>query len=141
MQGSWYIQTSKVEVFMKGLSAKRVKIKIGNLWQPPILHILLTEEDGVIVARCLDFTVSSHGDNEEDAIIALAGAIKEYILAAIEQDAINLIYDPASPKYWRMFNEIEARRSVTTLKRSINKTLKDFNFEVIQKSTPEIIYA
>ena len=27
------------------------------------LHILLTEEDSVIVARCLDFSVSSHGEN------------------------------------------------------------------------------
>ena len=32
------------------------------------LHILVTQEDGAIVARCLDFSVSSHGDDERQII-------------------------------------------------------------------------
>jgi len=46
---------------MKTLKAMRIKIKIGDLWVSPNLHVLLTKEDDVIVVRCLDFTVSSHG--------------------------------------------------------------------------------
>ena len=35
---------------MKGIKAERIKVKIGNLWERPLLHVLLTEEDDVIVA-------------------------------------------------------------------------------------------
>ena len=88
---------------MKGLRAQRIHVKIGTLWESPLLHILLTQEDQVIVARCLDFRVSSHGEDEQDALQALAEVIKEYILTAIENDAIETIIDPAHGKYWRMF--------------------------------------
>ena len=50
---------------MKSIKAERIKIKIGGLWESPSLHVLLTKEDGVIVARCLDFTVSSHGEDQK----------------------------------------------------------------------------
>ena len=58
---------------MKPLKVLTGTIKsLRNLY----LHILLTEEDGVVVARCLDFSVSSHGDNEEDALASLSDSIK-----------------------------------------------------------------
>ena len=50
---------------MKGSRAHRIKIGVGDLWESPILHILLTREEDVVVARCLDFTVSAHGKNEK----------------------------------------------------------------------------
>ncbi len=50
------------------------------------LHILLTEEDGVIVARCLDFSVSSHGKNEEDALASLSGSIADYVVYAVGRE-------------------------------------------------------
>ena len=56
------------EVDMKGLRAYRIEIKVGKLWESPPLHILLTKEDEVVVARCLDFTVSSHGNDEKTAL-------------------------------------------------------------------------
>ena len=97
---------------MKGIKAERIKVKIGNLWESPLLHVLLTEEDNVIVARCLDFTVSSHGNDEDDALHSLAEAIKEYVLTAIEDNAIDTILDPAHSKYWRLFNELELKQSI-----------------------------
>ena len=36
---------------MKSLKAKRIKINIGNLWETPLLHILFSREDEVIVAQ------------------------------------------------------------------------------------------
>ncbi|MDY7036484.1 MAG: hypothetical protein SV375_10050 [Thermodesulfobacteriota bacterium] len=54
---------------MKRMKALRMKITVGKLWESPILHILLTKEDDVIVARCLDFTVYSHCKDEKDALI------------------------------------------------------------------------
>ncbi len=95
---------------MKALKAMRTKIKIGDLWVSPKLHVLLTKEDDVFVARCLDFTVSSHGEDEEDAIKSLAEAIQEYILTSIENSGTENLYDPAHNKYWRMFNELEAKQ-------------------------------
>jgi len=108
---------------MKTLAAKRVKLKIGRDWETPYLHILLTREEDVVVARCLDFTVSSHGHDEEGAIESLAEAIGEYIRSAIEDDSIRQIYDPAYGKYWRMFNEEVARDTGKQLTRSLQKSL------------------
>ncbi len=92
---------------MQGLRAQRIKITIGSLWESPPLHILLTREEGLVVARCLDFTVSSHGENEPEAILAVAESVKEYLLSAAENQAFDTIFDPAQGKYWRMFNELD----------------------------------
>ena len=128
-------------VFMKSLKAERIRIKIGDKWESPELHILLTQENDVVVARCLDFTVSSHGTDIKDALNSLAESIKEYILTAIENDAINTIYDPAHGKYWRMFNEQETRYSVGKMKRSLRKSLKSISYQNMEQSPAEISYA
>jgi len=94
---------------MKGLRAYRIEIKVGKLWESPPLHILLTKEDEVVVARCLDFTVSSHGNDEKTALKSLADSVKEYVLTAVENDAVDTVFDPANGKYWRLYNELEAR--------------------------------
>ncbi|MBW2004410.1 MAG: hypothetical protein JRI72_07310 [Deltaproteobacteria bacterium] len=126
---------------MKGIRAHRIKIKVGKLWETPILHILLTKEDDVIVSRCLDFTVSSHGKDESEALNSLADSIKEYVLTAVENDAIDTIFDPANSKYWRMYNELETKQSNSNLKRTLKKSIKSISNESIQKSTAEISYA
>jgi len=105
------------------------------------VHILLTKEDDVIVSRCLDFTVSSHGKDESEALNSLADSIKEYVLTAVENDAIDTIFDPANSKYWRMYNELETKQSNSNLKRTLKKSIKSISNESIQKSTAEISYA
>ena len=126
---------------MKGMRAHRIKIKLGNLWESPILHILLTKEDDVIVSRCLDFTVSSHGKDEKEALNSLADSIKEYVLTAVENNSIDTIFDPAHSKYWRMYNELEAKQSSSKLKKTLKQSFKSVSNENIQKSTAEIRYA
>ena len=126
---------------MKSLKAERIRIKIGDKWESPELHILLTQENDVVVARCLDFTVSSHGTDIKNALNSLAESIKEYILTAIENDAINTIYDPAHGKYWRMFNEQETKYSVGKMKRSLRKSLKSISYQNMEQSPAEISYA
>jgi len=126
---------------MKGMRAHRIKIKVGNLWESPILHILVTKEDDVIVSRCLDFTVSSHGKDEKDPLEALADSIKEYVLTAVENNSIDTIFDPAHSKYWRMYNELEAKQSSSKLKRTLKRSFKSVSNENIRKSNAEISYA
>ncbi|TET78557.1 MAG: hypothetical protein E3J41_04325 [Candidatus Cloacimonadota bacterium] len=126
---------------MKGMKAKRMKFKIGTLWESPVLHILLTKENEVVVARCLDFTVSCHGKDEKDALKGLTDSIKEYVLTAVENNAIDTIFDPAHGKYWRMFNELETKQSSRSLKMSIKKSLASVSNENLQQSTAEINYA
>jgi len=126
---------------MKGIKAHRIIIKVGKLWETPILHILLTKEDDVIVARCLDFTVSTHGKDEKDALKSLADSVKEYVLTAVENDAIDAIFDPANGKYWRMYNELEAKLSISKLKRSLKKSFKPVSSKKISESPAEISYA
>ena len=126
---------------MKSIKAERIKIKIGDLWESPSLHVLLTKEDDVIVARCLDFTVSSHGENQKVALKSLADSIKEYVLTALENNAINTIFDPAHGKYWRMYNELEAKQVMSNLKRSLAKSMSSFPQERIKQSVTEISYA
>ncbi len=126
---------------MKSLKAERIIIKLGNIWESPELHILVTREDNVIVARCLDFTVSSHGMDIKDAVNSLAESIKEYILTAMENDAAQTIFDPAHSKYWRMFNEKEAKQTVGKLKRSLRKSSGSILHKSMEQSPAEIHYA
>ena len=126
---------------MKSLKAERIKIKIGDVWESPELHVLLTQENDVVVARCLEFTVSSHGTDTKDALNSLADAIKEYILTAVEKDAINTIFDPAHGKYWRMFNEQETKNSVGKIKRSLKKSLRSISYKNMERLPAQINYA
>ena len=80
---------------------------------------MLTREDDVIVARCLDLTVSSHGNDEGEAINSLTEAVKETILSAIENNVVGEIYDPTHSKYWRMFNEAGAEHRTDQLRSKI----------------------
>ena len=125
---------------MKGIKARRIKIKIGEIWETPTLHILLIKEDDVIVARCLDFSISSHGNDEKEALKSLADAVKEYLLASSENNAVDTIFDPANGKYWRMYNELESKQSVNNFKRSLKKSFKYFSCEKISESPAEISY-
>ncbi len=126
---------------MKTLKAIRIKIKIGELWVSPALHVLLTREDDVFVTRCLDLTVSSHGQNEKDALRSLAESIKEYILTAIEKSNIENIYDPAHNKYWIMFNEQETKQLHKSFKRSLSKSVLMESPEKFEQLTAEVTYA
>jgi hypothetical protein len=126
---------------MKSLKAERIRIKIGDLWESPSLHVLLTKEDDVVVARCLDFTVSSHGETQKTALKSLADSIKEYVLTALENNAINTIVDPAHSKYWRMYNELEAKQVMSNLKRSLAQSMSSLPQERIKQSVTEISYA
>ena len=126
---------------MKAIKAVRAKFKINDLWESPALHILLTREDNVIVARCLDFTVASHGNDEREAINAITGAVNEYILSALENNVINAIFDPAHGRYWRMFNELEAKQVNTQLKRSLKKSVSAILQNESTRSTIEISHA
>lgn len=125
---------------MKGLKARRVKIKVGNLWETPALHILLTKEDDVTVARCLDFTVSSHGKDEKEALKSLADSVKEYVLTAVENNTVHTISDPANGKYWRMYNELESKQSTDKLKRSLRKSFKSLTDKELSELSTEITY-
>ncbi len=125
---------------MKHLDAKRAKIRIGDFLEFPLLHILLSEEDGLIVARCLDFRVSSHGRHEEQAIAALAEAIKEYVLTAIENGSTYSLYDPARQKYWQAYRDIEKQKSISLLN-NITSSFGQDRVQAIHKATPELIYA
>jgi len=71
----------------------------------------------------------------------LADSIKEYVLTAVENDAIDTIFDPAHGKYWRMYNELEAKQSMSSLKRSLKKSFKTVSYQNIQQSTAELNYA
>ena len=126
---------------MKAIKAIRAKFKVNKLWESPTLHILLTREDDVIVARCLDLTVSSHGNDESDAINSLTEAVKETILSAIENNVIGEIYDPAHSKYWRMFNEAEAKQINSQLQKTLKKSVSEILENKLAHTTVEISHA
>ena len=126
---------------MKAIRAIRAKLKVNDIWESPALHILLTPEDNVMVARCLDFTVASHGNDEREAMKALTEAVNEYVLSALENDIINAIYDSAHSRYWRMFNELEARQANLQLKRSLKKSVSAILQNKSTQSTIEISHA
>ena len=61
--------------------------------------------------------------------------IKEYILTAVENDAVDNIFDPAHGKYWRMFNELETRQ----LKRSLKRCLVLFPARILLNLQPRYL--
>lgn len=126
---------------MKGISARRIKVKLGDVWESPNLHILFTREDEVVVARCLDFTISSHGENEKEALESLGTALKEYLLTAVEDNAMDILYDSAQNKYWRMFNDLEVKTNIDDLKKSLNKSINFFTFDSVKEIRLDISYA
>lgn len=97
---------------------KPIKALVGSIKNIPDihLHILLTEEGDVIVARCLDFSVSSHGINEEDALVALSDSIKDYLDYALKRGALNEIVDPEDDVLWGIYRKIEMQNESLTIK-------------------------
>lgn len=126
---------------MKTIGARRVTFRVGDFWESPVLHILLTKEDKVVVARCLDFTVSAHGQDEKDAMKSLTEVIKEYVITAVENDAIESIYDSAHSKYWRTYNDIESRQVGTKVKKTLKNSYATLSKKEFQQTTAEINYA
>jgi hypothetical protein len=84
---------------------------------------------------------TTHGEAQKDALKSLADSIKEYVLTALENRGINTIFDPAHGKYWRMYNELEAKQVMSKLKKSLGRTLKSIPHKNIEKSITEISYA
>ncbi len=97
---------------------KPIKALVGSIKNIPDLHlhILLTEEDDVIVARCLDFSVSSHGGNEDDALVALSDSIKDYLDYALKRGALNEIVDPEDDVLWEIYRKIEMQNESLTIR-------------------------
>jgi hypothetical protein len=90
----------------------------------------LTEEDNVIVARCLDFSVSSHGNNEKEALDSLTDSIKAYLDHAIEKEAFNNIIDPDEDKFWDVYRKLELQNEMMTFNK-IASSLKKENIREV----------
>jgi len=84
---------------------KSMKYKISQ--NIPALHLLFTEEDDVIVVRCLDFSISSHGQTIQEAIEAIKSSLVEYISHGIENKNIDNLLDPDLKEYWDLYMELE----------------------------------
>ena len=61
----------------------------------------------MFMSRCLDFSVSSNGEDEEDALASLTESIKDYLNYALEQKAFSEIIDPEDDKLWEMYRKLE----------------------------------
>ncbi len=107
---------------MKPLKALKGYLKNWDNFQ---LHILLTKEDDVIVARCLDFSVSSHGHNETDALDSLTESIKDYINYAVEKEAFNNIIDPDEEILWEVYRKLELQNAMVTFQKMANSLKKE----------------
>jgi hypothetical protein len=101
---------------------KALKAYINNLDNFQ-LHILLTKEDDVIVARCLDFSVSSHGDNEQEALESLTDSIKDYLNYAIETEAFDNIIDLDEDIFWDAYRKLEWQNEMMSFHK-ISESLK-----------------
>ncbi|MFZ4441433.1 MAG: hypothetical protein ACOYOS_23730 [Syntrophales bacterium] len=72
---------------------------------------------------------------------ALAKSTKydqDFTFIMVDDKAWDILYDPAQNKYWRMFNDLEARTNVAYLKKSLNKSLKFFTGDTSREIRTEI---
>src|SRR3989338_9487655 len=110
-----------------------LKALTGSIENLPFLrlHILLTKEDDVIVARCLDFSVSSHGENEEEALNSLSDSVKDYLNYAIENGSLDGIIDPEQNELWEIFRKLELQIELSDIKENADilksKKIKESN--------------
>ena len=100
----------------------------------PPLHILFSEEDGVIVARCLDFSISSHGETLNEAMESINSALMDYMEYGIEHGAGDSLFDPDSEEYWDAYRDLEFEEK----KRSFGEHLAEIRKSVLEKG---LIYA
>ena len=92
----------------------------------PPLHLLFTEEDNVIVVRCLDFSISSHGETVEDALESINSSLVDYIKYSMENSDIDNLFDHDLKDYWDMYRELETKQEIESFKEHFNKVEKRF---------------
>lgn len=100
----------------------------------PPLHMLFTEEEGVVVVRCLDFSISSHGEDIPDAIESINSALIDYIKHGIERGDVESIFDPELKMYWDWYKELEIEKERDNFK----EQCKDIEKDILEKG---LIYA
>lgn len=111
-----------------------LKALTGNIEKLPFLrlHVLLTREDDVVVARCLDFSVSSHGESEDDALNSLSDSIADYLNYAIEHGALDEIVDPDDDGLWEIYRKLELQNELLGMKENISilaaRKIKDVTY-------------
>ncbi|RJP31690.1 MAG: hypothetical protein C4527_07270 [Candidatus Omnitrophota bacterium] len=108
-----------------------LKALMGTISSLPNLriHILLTHEDGIVVARCLDFSISSHGEDEEDALASLNDSLSNYLDYAIRQGSLDCIIDPDEEQFWTVYRELEMNEKKENLLENADKLKVDHRFE------------
>ncbi len=85
----------------------------------------MSRADHISTFRCLDFSVSSHGENEEDALDSLSDSIKDYLDYALKHDALNEIIDPEEDKFWEIYRKLELQSEALSIKESANILKED----------------
>jgi hypothetical protein len=89
------------------------------------LHLLFTEENGVIVARCLDFSISSHGETVEEALESINSSLIDYIKYGLENGDSDNLFDPELKEYWDIYRELEIKQEKKTLKEHFKEVEKN----------------
>ena len=87
------------------IPSKSMKCYISKELQP--LHLLFTEEDDVIVVRCLDFSISSHGETIEEALESINSSLVDYITYNLENSDIDSLFDLELQEYWDIYRDLE----------------------------------
>jgi len=87
----------------------------------PPLHILLTEEDAVIVIRCLDFSISSHGDTIKEARESMNSTLMDYLKHAIENNSLDNLFDSDLKEYWDMYHQLEIEAEKHIFQANVDK--------------------
>ncbi len=65
----------------------------------------------MVVARCLDLSIASHGENEAEALASLGDSIKDYVEYALKQGSLDNVIDPAEDEFWDIYKKKEIRAS------------------------------
>jgi hypothetical protein len=75
------------------------------------LSVLLTHQEGLWVARCLQFDVVGQGDRIDDALESLGLCLTGHILMNVRDRQAPLAGLPsAPPKIWHLFNQARQLR-------------------------------
>lgn len=107
----------------KGLKAIRCRLRLDHTWESPPLHILVTAEEGLTVASCLDFTVATHGDTIDEALEDLKAMLAEHVRDYIDRGIPEKLIRPDAEEYRKLFYKLELQSQRRLLYRMKPKSL------------------
>jgi len=103
------------------------------------LRVLGYKEDNEFVMYCLEMDLKGYGKTEKEALSDLTDLIKMQVSFAIQKKEPNLLWFPAEPKYFMLYEQLK-EQYLRTLKKDKNYVTNGIPFDLINLKQKSAAY-